>query len=152
MCHNMYKAIFIQVKCSLSHFQFLSCNLSHYILHWFSLFLILLDSVASLIKTNHTIHKKFWKEYITTDSSSSSSIYMVSPVRTVCYLMYLFIRRVVKLTSSCCGLSLLSTLYKILSIICLSRWTSDSMKLLGIISMDFDARHQLLIGVSALNI
>ena len=42
------------------------------------------------------------------------------------------------------GLSLLSTAYNILSNIQLSRLTPNAKKLLGIISVDFDATGQLL--------
>jgi len=48
------------------------------------------------------------------------------------------------------GISLLRTMYKILSIILLSRLTPYARKLLGVISMDFDATGQLLITESAL--
>jgi hypothetical protein len=46
-------------------------------------------------------------------------------------LLYLFIRRVTKLTSNCKGISLLSTSYKILSNILLSRLTPNVDKITG---------------------
>ena len=60
--------------------------------------------------------------------------------------LYLSIRRALKQTVyNYSGISCLSTMYKILSHILLSRITPYAEETIGIINVDFDARGQLLI-------
>jgi hypothetical protein len=64
-------------------------------------------------------------------------------------LLYQFTKRVTKMTNNYCGISLLSTSYKILSNILLSRLSPYIDEIVGIISDGFDVTDQLLIRFSA---